>query len=121
MNRIIRNGTARVPDVTMYRPQRAASLKGEIPVKTISAAALALGLALPALAHEAPIDTHTELVPIPAYNLPFGAASAAASLQAAEVFLASFDEATKGLCQVNRTHSEISVNCQWLLYAISMA
>ena len=95
MNRIIRNGTARVPDVTMYRPQRAASLKGKIPVKTISAAALALGLALPALAHEAPIDTHTELVPIPAYNLPFGAASAAASLQAAEVFLASFDEATK--------------------------
>ena len=25
-----------------------------------------------------------------------------------------------GLCQVNRIHSEISVNCRWLLYAISM-
>ena len=95
MNRIIRNGTARVPDMTMYRPQRAASLKGKIPVKTISAAALALGLALPALAHEAPIHAHAELVPIPTYNLPFGAASAAASLQAAEAFLANFDEATK--------------------------
>ena len=27
----------------------------------------------------------------------------------------------KGLCQVNRIHSEISANSQWLLYAISMA
>ena len=70
-------------------------LERKIPVKAMYAAGLALGSALPALAHEAPIDTHTELVPIPAYNLPFGAASAAASLQAAEVFLASFDEATK--------------------------
>ena len=26
-----------------------------------------------------------------------------------------------GLCQANRIHSEISVNCRWLLYAISMA
>ena len=26
-----------------------------------------------------------------------------------------------GHCQVNRIHSEISVNCRWLLYAISMA
>ena len=26
-----------------------------------------------------------------------------------------------GLCQVNRVRSEISVNCRWLLYAISMA
>ena len=25
------------------------------------------------------------------------------------------------LCQVNRVRSEISVNCRWLLYAISMA
>ena len=25
------------------------------------------------------------------------------------------------LCQVNRFHSEIPVNCRWLLYAISMA
>ena len=28
---------------------------------------------------------------------------------------------TRGLCQVNRIHSEISVNCRWLLYAISVA
>ena len=26
-----------------------------------------------------------------------------------------------GLCQVNWIHSKISVNCRWLLYAISMA
>ena len=64
-------------------------------MKIMSAAALVLGLATPALAHEAPIHAHAELVPIPAYNLPFGAASAAASLQAAEAFLANFDEATK--------------------------
>ena len=25
------------------------------------------------------------------------------------------------LCQVNQIHSEISVNCRWLLYEISMA
>ena len=29
--------------------------------------------------------------------------------------------ALRGLCQVNRIHSEISVNCRWLRYAISMA
>ena len=31
------------------------------------------------------------------------------------------DSRTRGHCQVNRIHSEISVNCRWLLYAISMA
>ena len=30
-------------------------------------------------------------------------------------------ERVVGLCQVNRIHSEISANCRWLLYAISMA
>ena len=34
---------------------------------------------------------------------------------------ASFDKLCAGHCQVNRIHSEISVNCRWLLYAISMA
>ena len=38
--------------------------------------------------------------------------------QTRQVFTPATDE---GLCQVNRIHSEISVNCQWLLYAISMA
>ena len=31
------------------------------------------------------------------------------------------NQSREGLCQVNRIHSEISVNCRWLLYAISMA
>ena len=35
-----------------------------------------------------------------------------------ERFLA---EERRWLCQVNRIHSEIPVNCRWLLYAISMA
>ena len=37
----------------------------------------------------------------------------------AEVVLGG--ERFTGLCQVNRVRSEISVNCRWLLYAISMA
>ena len=67
-------------------------------MKAISTAAAALVLALPVppcLAHEAPTHDHAELVPVPAYAPPFGEASAAASLQAAEAFLASFDEATR--------------------------
>ena len=59
------------------------------------AAALALNLALPCLAHESSSEKHAGLVPIPEYYLPFGEASAMASLKAAEVFLASFDETTK--------------------------
>ena len=66
-------------------------------MRTISAAAVALilGLALPCPAHEAPSHEHAELVPIPEYEPPFGEAGAAASLKAAEAFLASFDEATR--------------------------
>ena len=60
-----------------------------------AAVVVALGLGLPCLAHEAPSHEHAELVPIPEYNSPFGEASAAASLQAAEVFLASLDGATR--------------------------
>ena len=61
----------------------------------VAAVVVALGLGLPCLAHEAPSHEHAELVPIPEYNPPFGEASAAASLQAAEVFLASLDGATR--------------------------
>ena len=56
---------------------------------------LSVALALPCSAHEAPNHEHAELVPIPEYNPPFGQAGAAASLKAAEVFLASFDETTR--------------------------
>ena len=65
-------------------------------MKTMPVAALlvVLGLGLPCSAHEAPSHEHAELIPIPAYAPPFGQASAAASLRAAEAFLASLDEAT---------------------------
>ncbi|MEM9155340.1 MAG: DUF3500 domain-containing protein, partial [Cyanobacteria bacterium P01_F01_bin.33] len=56
---------------------------------------LSLALALPAWAHDAPVDEHTRLIPIPQYSLSYREASAAASLQAAEAFLASVDEPTK--------------------------
>ena len=36
------------------------------------------------------------------------------------IFIA-LDGDPEGLCQVNRINSEISVNCRWPLYAISMA
>ena len=66
-------------------------------MKTMPVAGLlvALALALPCSAHEAPSHEHAELIPIPAYDPPFGEASAAASLQAAEAFLASLDEVTR--------------------------
>ena len=67
-------------------------------MKTMSTAAVALVLALsvpPCLAHEAPSHEHSELIPIPEYSPPVGGASAAASLQAAQAFLASFDEPTR--------------------------
>ena len=49
-------------------------------------------LAVSAWGHEAPIHEHTQLIPIPAYSLPYGQASAAASLRAARAFLASVSE-----------------------------
>lgn len=66
-------------------------------MRTLSTFALVLAFSLaPAcLAHEAPRHEHVELLPIQEYRLPFGEASARASLQAAEAFLASFDEETK--------------------------
>ena len=54
-----------------------------------------LGLGLPGSAHEAPSHEHAELIPVPAYDPPVGGASAAASLQAAQAFLPSLDDATK--------------------------
>ena len=47
------------------------------------------------MAHEAPTHEHADLVPVPEYSPPYGEASAAVSLQVAQVFLASFDEATR--------------------------
>ena len=61
----------------------------------VAAVVVALGLSPPCLAHEAPSHEHADLVPIPEYNPPFGEAGAAASLQAAEAFLASLDGATR--------------------------
>ena len=60
-------------------------------MKALLAWVPAIGLAVPAPAHEAPRHAHAALVPIPAYSLPYGEAGAAASLQAADAFLASFD------------------------------
>ena len=66
-------------------------------MRTVLSAAVALLLAsgTPCLAHEAPSHVHAELIPIPEYRPPFGGANAAASLRAAEAFLASLDEATR--------------------------
>lgn len=66
-------------------------------MRTISTAAvaLALNLALPCPAHEASTHEHAELVPIPEYDPHSGEAGAAASLQVAEVLLASFDESAR--------------------------
>ena len=61
----------------------------------VAALLVALGLGLPCSAHEAPSHEHAQLIPIPEYSPPVGGASAAASLQAAQAFLASFGEATR--------------------------
>ena len=50
-----------------------------------------LFLATTSFAHDAPIHDHTQIVPIPTYAQPYGPASGAAALQAAEAFLASID------------------------------
>lgn len=67
-------------------------------MRTISAAVLFIVLDLAAsscMAHEASSHKHADLVPIPEYSPPFGAASPAASLRAAQEFLASFDQAAR--------------------------
>lgn len=45
-----------------------------------------------AMAHDAPVHEHTQLVPIPAYSQPYGEASGAAVLQAVEALLAALDD-----------------------------
>lgn len=64
-------------------------------MRLLSATGLTMILAASAFAHEAPSHDHAQLVPIPAYEQPYGEASAAASLQAAQALLATFDDATK--------------------------
>lgn len=64
-------------------------------MKFLTTTALSLVLATAALAHEAPTHEHAEIVPIPPYAQPYGEASGAAALQAAEALLATFDAATK--------------------------
>lgn len=64
-------------------------------MKIIPATAFSLFLSLPLYAHESPSHEHAEIVPIPAYSQPYGEASAAAALQAAEALLATFDEDTR--------------------------
>ena len=65
---------------------------------TASAAALALVSSVTlasCMAHETPSREHSGLIAIPEYNPPDGEAGAAASLKAAEVFLAGFDPADR--------------------------
>lgn len=63
--------------------------------RPLLAAALAIGLALPASAHEAPRHAHAALVPIPAWGQPYGEPGGAASLRAAKAFLAGLDAAAR--------------------------
>ncbi len=64
-------------------------------MKVFLALATALTLASPALAHQAPVHGPSQLIPIPDYTLPYGEASGVAALQAANKFLAAFDDRTK--------------------------
>ncbi|MCV6612576.1 MAG: DUF3500 domain-containing protein [Amphritea sp.] len=63
--------------------------------KQLAIAALSTILSTQAIAHVIEIDKNTELVPIPAYNLPYGPANGENALRAAQAFLASFDDETK--------------------------
>ena len=45
--------------------------------------------------HEVSLDEHTQLIPIPEYSQPYGKASAQASLNAANTFLAAFSDSAK--------------------------
>lgn len=55
----------------------------------------ALFMATAVFAHDAPVDEHTQIAPIPDYAQPYGPASGAAALEAAEAFLSSFGDTTK--------------------------
>lgn len=56
---------------------------------------VAFGLTSMAHAHQAPKHDHSKLVPIPAYSQPYGPASGAAALKAANAFLATFKDEEK--------------------------
>jgi len=64
-------------------------------MRKLLATALLTALASHAWAHNVELDEHSQLVPIPAYNLPYGPANAQNALKAATAFLTSFDEKTK--------------------------
>lgn len=64
-------------------------------MKLLLGSFLSLSLAGAALSHQAPAHDHAEIVPIPAYEQPYGEASGAAALQAVEALLATFDAAQK--------------------------
>lgn len=64
-------------------------------MRSLPRAALLLALTASAHAHEAPTHEHAELVPIPAYELPYGQAGGSAALEAATALLATFDEEAK--------------------------
>lgn len=61
-------------------------------MKRLATTAMILLMAARLSAHEAPSHDHVEIAPIPAYSQPYGEASGAAALQAANALLATFDE-----------------------------
>lgn len=63
--------------------------------KRLSLATCALLLSTSTWAHQAKVDTHTQLIPLPAYAQPYGEASAATSLKAATAFLETLNDAQK--------------------------
>ena len=64
-------------------------------MKLFATTAIALCMATTVAAHQAPRHDHSQLIPIPAYSQPYGAASGVASLRAADAFLATFDDSAK--------------------------
>lgn len=64
-------------------------------MKRLTTVATALLLATQLSAHEAPTHEHAEISPIPDYSQPYGPASGAAALQAAEALLATFTAAER--------------------------
>lgn len=69
----------------------------------ITAMALGTCLTAPLGAHEAPKHEHAEIVPIPPYMSPYGAASGDAARQAAEALLAALDDASRGRAMFDLT------------------
>lgn len=63
-------------------------------IKSLCITACLLGMVIPAMtsAHEAPVHNHSQIVPIPTYELPHGEAGGNAASLAAQAFLAAFDK-----------------------------